>query len=112
MVAQVLDERRLPSLRGHLAIAHCRYSTTGSTLWENSQPAYRLGPQRTVAVGHNGNLVNTRQLLELLDGGEDQRQPPVRRALEGVSFPLEGCSRGSTWPLHQVEVAPQTPGGS
>ena len=51
MVAQVLDERRLPSLRGHLAIAHCRYSTTGSTLWENSQPAYRLGPQRTVAVG-------------------------------------------------------------
>ncbi|HEY8167922.1 MAG TPA: hypothetical protein VIF84_04350, partial [Candidatus Limnocylindrales bacterium] len=43
MVAQVLDERRLPSLRGHAAIAHCRYSTTGSTLWENSQPAYRLG---------------------------------------------------------------------
>jgi amidophosphoribosyltransferase len=72
MVAQVLDERRLPSLRGHLAIAHCRYSTTGSTLWENSQPAYRLGPQRTVAVGHNGNLVNTRQLLERLPGGRQR----------------------------------------
>jgi amidophosphoribosyltransferase len=70
MVAQVLDERRLPSLRGHLAIAHCRYSTTGSTLWENSQPSYRLGPRRAVAVGHNGNLVNTRQLLERLRGGK------------------------------------------
>jgi amidophosphoribosyltransferase len=69
LVAQVLDERRLPSLRGHLAIAHCRYSTTGSTRWENSQPSFRLGSRRTVAVGHNGNLVNTRQLLELLPGG-------------------------------------------
>ena len=72
MVAQVLDERRLPSLRGHLAISHCRYSTTGSTLWENSQPAFRLGPRRTVAVGHNGNLVNTRQLLEMLPGGRNR----------------------------------------
>ena len=44
LVAQVLDERRLPSLRGDLAIAHCRYSTTGSTIWENSQPTFRLGP--------------------------------------------------------------------
>ncbi len=69
MVPQVLDERRLPSLRGHLAIAHCRYSTTGSTLWENSQPAFRLGPRRVVAIGHNGNLVNTRELLDLLPGG-------------------------------------------
>ncbi|MBA2557936.1 MAG: amidophosphoribosyltransferase [Chloroflexi bacterium] len=72
MVAQVLDDRRLPSLRGHLAIAHCRYSTTGSTLWENSQPAFRLGPRRTVAVGHNGNLVNTRELLERLPGGRSR----------------------------------------
>jgi amidophosphoribosyltransferase len=72
MVAQVLDERRLPSLRGHLAIAHCRYSTTGSTLWENSQPAFRLGPRRTVAIGHNGNLVNTRELLDRLPGGRNR----------------------------------------
>jgi amidophosphoribosyltransferase len=72
MVAQVLDERRLPSLQGHLAIAHCRYSTTGSTLWENSQPTFRMGPRRTVAVGHNGNLVNTRELLEQLPGGRNR----------------------------------------
>ena len=44
MISTVLDERRLPSLRGQLAIAHCRYSTTGSTIWENAQPTYRLGP--------------------------------------------------------------------
>jgi amidophosphoribosyltransferase len=69
MIAQVLDERRLPSLRGDLAIAHCRYSTTGSTLWENAQPTFRLGPRRPVAIGHNGNLVNTRELLGQLEGG-------------------------------------------
>src|SRR6185436_9125219 len=65
----VSDERRLPSLRGRLAIAHCRYSTTGSTIWENAQPTYRLGPGRAIAIGHNGNLVNTRDLLGQLRGG-------------------------------------------
>ncbi|HEY8134742.1 MAG TPA: amidophosphoribosyltransferase [Candidatus Limnocylindrales bacterium] len=69
-VDQVLQEHRLESLRGGLAIAHCRYSTTGSTIWENSQPTLRMGPRRTVAVGHNGNLVNTRELLAALPGGK------------------------------------------
>jgi amidophosphoribosyltransferase len=69
LVSQVLDERRLPSLRGSLAIAHCRYSTTGSTIWENAQPTHRLGRRRSIAVGHNGNLVNTRELLAELPGG-------------------------------------------
>ena len=69
MISTVLDERRLPSLRGQLAIAHCRYSTTGSTIWENAQPTYRLGPRRALAIGHNGNLVNTRELLDQLPGG-------------------------------------------
>jgi amidophosphoribosyltransferase len=72
LVDHVLDDRRLQSLAGHLAIAHCRYSTTGSTIWENSQPQLRLGPQRSVAVGHNGNLVNTRALLDLLPGGRSR----------------------------------------
>jgi amidophosphoribosyltransferase len=69
MISSVLDERRIPSLRGDLAIAHCRYSTTGSTVWENAQPTFRLGPRRAIAVGHNGNLVNTRELLASLSGG-------------------------------------------
>ncbi len=69
MVTQVLDERRIPSLAGDLAVAHCRYSTTGSTVWENAQPTLRLGPRRALAVGHNGNLVNTKELLDQLEGG-------------------------------------------
>ncbi|HTC85879.1 MAG TPA: amidophosphoribosyltransferase, partial [Candidatus Acidoferrum sp.] len=69
LISSVLDERRLPSLSGRLAIAHCRYSTTGSTVWENAQPTLRLGPRRALAIGHNGNLVNTRELLGRLRGG-------------------------------------------
>ncbi len=72
MISTVLDERRLPSLRGNLAIAHCRYSTTGSTVWENAQPTYRQGPRRALAIGHNGNLVNTRDLLAQLSGGRSR----------------------------------------
>src|SRR6187401_3040174 len=72
MIGSVLDERRLPSLRGTLAIAHCRYSTTGSTIWENAQPTYRQGPRRAIAIGHNGNLVNTRELLTQLTGGRSR----------------------------------------
>ncbi len=69
MISSIFDERRLPSFHGDLAIAHCRYSTTGSTVWENAQPTLRLGPRRAVAIGHNGNLVNTRELLGSLRGG-------------------------------------------
>ena len=48
---------------GHVAIGHCRYSTTGSTTWENSQPIFRTTDAGTgVALGHNGNLVNTADL--------------------------------------------------
>jgi amidophosphoribosyltransferase len=57
-------------LQGDLAIAHTRYSTTGSSLARNAQPFLietRHGP---VAVAHNGNMVNTAQLRqELLDNG-------------------------------------------
>src|SRR4029078_11723627 len=80
MISTVLDERRLPSLRGQLAIAHCRYSTTGSTIWENAQPTYRQGPRRAIAIGHNGNLVNTRELLTQLTGGG--ARPPGPRATQ------------------------------
>ena len=44
--------------RGELAIGHTRYSTTGSNAWANAQPLLHHGRARTVALGHNGNLIN------------------------------------------------------
>jgi amidophosphoribosyltransferase len=73
LVAQVFDEPTLASLRGHIAIGHARYSTTGASNWENAQPTLRSTPPRgasgtdrgastTIALAHNGNLVNTADL--------------------------------------------------
>ena len=66
LVSQVFDEGALEALRGHLAIGHTRYSTTGASTWANAQPT--LGPTKsgTVALGHNGNLTNTERLLQLV----------------------------------------------
>jgi amidophosphoribosyltransferase len=70
LVAQVFTEEKLRPLRGHLAIGHNRYSTTGSSRLQNAQPFQvesALGP---LAVGHNGNLTNAAELrLELLHRG-------------------------------------------
>src|SRR5215468_1995103 len=63
LVAQVFDEPTLASLRGHIAIGHTRYSTTGSSTWENAQPTFRATRAGTgLALGHNGNLVNSAEL--------------------------------------------------
>jgi len=72
LVAQVFDEPTLASLRGHIAIGHTRYSTTGASTWENAQPTLRAtptnpdgrGPVTTIALAHNGNLVNTTDLAK------------------------------------------------
>ena len=65
LVSQVFDEQTLAAMPGHVAIGHCRYSTTGSTTWENAQPVFRNTAAGTgVALGHNGNLVNTTELAE------------------------------------------------
>src|SRR6185312_2506971 len=56
LVSQVFDEARLSGLEGHIAIGHTRYSTTGSTVWQNAQPVVRHAGGRTIALGHNGNL--------------------------------------------------------
>ena len=61
-------EARGPPAR--IAIGHTRYSTTGGARWSNTQPLVVHGAARTVALGHNGNLVDLGSLREelLADG--------------------------------------------
>ena len=68
LVAQVFDEPALTTLRGHIAVGHCRYSTTGASVWANAQPTFRSTDSTSLALGHNGNLINTRELAGLLAG--------------------------------------------
>jgi amidophosphoribosyltransferase len=72
LVSQVFDEDKLKALQGELAVGHVRYSTTGSSAWENAQPVWR-SDRRQVALAHNGNLINA---VELHSGLTD----------EGVAF--------------------------
>jgi amidophosphoribosyltransferase len=67
LVAQVFDEHTLRSLVGDMAIGHVRYSTTGSSEWENAQPIVR-DDRRTLALAHNGNLINAVELHSELRG--------------------------------------------
>ncbi len=63
LVSQVFDEQTLAAMPGHVAVGHCRYSTTGAVTWENAQPIFRTTSVGTgIALGHNGNLVNTAEL--------------------------------------------------
>lgn len=75
LVTQVFDEEVLAGLRGHVAIGHTRYSTTGSSVLRNAQPLQAClnansphDESRNVAVAHNGNLVNTEALRSEMEG--------------------------------------------
>jgi amidophosphoribosyltransferase len=66
LVPQVFNGSVLSTLRGHIAVGHTRYSTSGSSVWHNAQPTFRTTPSASLALGHNGNLINTLELAELV----------------------------------------------
>jgi amidophosphoribosyltransferase len=73
LVSQVFDETTLNTLTGHLAVGHCRYSTTGASHWANAQPTLGATSTGTVALAHNGNLTNTAELNAMIqerNGGQ------------------------------------------
>lgn len=71
LVSQVFNEEILESLPGNMAIGHNRYSTTGSSVARNAQPIYCTSTVGEIAIGHNGNLINTRELrVEMQAEGE------------------------------------------
>ncbi len=65
-VAEAFDEGALEGLPGHLAIGHTRYSTAGESRLSNAQPFLIDCAHGQIAVAHNGNLVNARELREEL----------------------------------------------
>jgi amidophosphoribosyltransferase len=71
LVSQVFNEDVLRSLPGHMGVGHTRYSTTGASVLRNAQPVYCQSLVGEIAVAHNGNLINARELkLEMELEGE------------------------------------------
>ncbi len=64
LVTEVFSKAELAALRGHIAVGHVRYSTTGSSRPQNIQPLLIDYSHGSVAVAHNGNLVNAKRLRD------------------------------------------------
>lgn len=67
LVSEVFDPSILSILQGQSAIGHVRYSTTGDSLKENAQPMVAKYKSGQVALAHNGNVTNARELRERME---------------------------------------------
>ena len=67
LVPEIFNEQVLDKLKGHIALGHVRYSTTGSSLIVNAQPFRIQYSGRSLAIAHNGNLVNARKIRSELE---------------------------------------------
>ncbi|HET6634549.1 MAG TPA: amidophosphoribosyltransferase [Streptomyces sp.] len=112
LVSQVFDETSLGSLRGHIAVGHARYSTTGASVWENAQPTFRATAHGSIALGHNGNLVNTAELAELVaglagPGGGRATQVAATNDTDLITALLAGQTDDQGKPLTVEEAGPK-----
>ncbi len=112
LVSNVFDDRTLAALDGDLAIGHTRYSTTGSSMWKNSQPIYRDAAETQFALAHNGNLVNTAELAEDAGMLPGTVSSDTEAMAEQIALACERIGPGGTDVLEQalVEVLPRFDG--
>ena len=64
LVSEVFHERDLDNMPGNIGVGHVRYSTTGGSVVENAQPIAMNYIKGSLAIVHNGNIVNASQLKE------------------------------------------------
>ncbi len=104
LVNQVFTEETLEYLQGFVAVGHTRYSTTGSSRIENAQPIVVPGDLGELAVAHNGNLVNTAEVLAELDRrGADDRGATTDSELIAL---LAASTAGASWPARIRAIVP------
>ncbi|MPZ15206.1 MAG: amidophosphoribosyltransferase [Chloroflexi bacterium] len=107
LVSQVFDEANLTNLRGHIAIGHTRYSTTGSSCVENAQPIRVESDLGPLALAHNGNLVNMRYLADLLSQRGETAVTTTDSELIGR---LSATAPGRDWVERIRHTAPSVKG--
>ena len=67
LVNEVFDEKSLEEMRGDIGVGHVRYSTAGASTRENAQPLVLSYVKGTLALAHNGNLINAPELRKELE---------------------------------------------
>ena len=116
LVSQVFDESTLESLKGHVAVGHCRYSTTGASTWHNAQPTFHPTATGSIALAHNGNLINTADLAEMLVDGDSEGQLDLQVRMPSSSNDTSVVTRllahhpGQTVEQRAMDLLPQIRG--
>jgi amidophosphoribosyltransferase len=112
LVSQVFTESDLATLTGNLAIGHCRYSTTGSSTWNNAQPTLRATNHGTLALAHNGNLTNTGDLAEKLSKIITEKNDDGLHATTDTEImtALIAAQEGKNFESSALEILPQLKG--
>jgi len=111
LVSQVFTESDLATLTGNLAIGHCRYSTTGSSTWNNAQPTLRATNHGTLALAHNGNLTNTGDLAEKLAKITTNSDDGLHATTDTeIMTALIAAQEGKNFESSALEVLPQLKG--
>ncbi|WP_458404821.1 amidophosphoribosyltransferase [Methanobrevibacter sp.] len=64
LITDVFKDYEIHNLQGHMAVGHVRYSTTGQSKLENSQPFVTDFDEGFIAMAHNGDIVNSGELRE------------------------------------------------
>ena len=107
LVSQVFNEATLTSLTGSMAIGHTRYSTTGASQWENAQPTFRTTSYGDIAVAHNGNITNTRELEQWLLVKDPKQKVPEKSRMDSSSDTaiLTALLASVSGPLPQAAMA-------
>ncbi len=66
LVSEVFTQEHLAQLRGNIGIGHVRYSTSGASIAENAQPVFLNYAKGTLALAHNGNIINAEKMRSAL----------------------------------------------
>ena len=94
LVSQAFTENDLALLRGYVGIGHNRYSTTGSSKPANAQPVMAESEGLTIALAHNGNIINSKILRdELQKGGYSFRSTTDSEVIANLIL----ASPGKSW---------------
>ncbi|MBR1722701.1 MAG: amidophosphoribosyltransferase, partial [Treponema sp.] len=69
LVGEVFSQADFEKLKGNIAVSHVRYATAGGRTIENAQPFLNTFKNGSIALSHNGQLVNHGELREKLEDG-------------------------------------------
>ncbi|MBI2868246.1 MAG: amidophosphoribosyltransferase [Chloroflexi bacterium] len=108
LVSQVFSEESLSRLTGHIAVGHNRYSTTGSSRIANAQPILVGSGNGSLAIAHNGNIVNAGYLhRSLSEEGYGFRTATDSEVIANLvlSSPGQGWIERIRYAMHRLQGA-------